>query len=128
LKKEYDTFITIKNNSGFGWDSEKGVPTAPESVWDTYIKVHPEAERFRHRGLVHYAILDELCANRSATGEFALTSGLTIWSTTSTQASKSAGTELAYRGPEWEREAGIGGWKQEREQSTGRRVARREEI
>ena len=47
MKKEYETFITIKNNSGFGWDSEKGVPTAPESVWDAYIKPHLEAERFR---------------------------------------------------------------------------------
>ena len=120
MKKEYDTFITIKNNSGFGWDSEKGVPTAPESVWDAYIKAHPEAERFRHHGLVHYAVLDELCANRSATGEFALTSGLTAWSTTGVLTPGLAGKGLAPGDQQWEGREGISEWKGERERSTSR--------
>lgn len=118
MKKEYDTFITIKNNSGFGWDSEKGVPTAPESVWDAYIKAHPEAERFRNRGLVHYPVLDELCANRSATGEFALTSGLTARSTTNPLTSKSAGNALVSRDPKWEGRKESSERKGERERST----------
>ncbi|RPA97144.1 hypothetical protein L873DRAFT_1771832 [Choiromyces venosus 120613-1] len=32
LKKDYDIFTTIKNNSGFRWDDEKAVPTAPDRV------------------------------------------------------------------------------------------------
>ncbi|RPA92201.1 hypothetical protein L873DRAFT_1847837 [Choiromyces venosus 120613-1] len=63
---------------------EKGVPTAPEQVWDTYIKAHPTAEKFQYRGLQNYMILDELCANTSATGEFALSTNLTIPGTSST--------------------------------------------
>ncbi|RPB04296.1 hypothetical protein L873DRAFT_1667700 [Choiromyces venosus 120613-1] len=46
LKKDYDTYTAIKNNSGFGWDNIQGVPTAPDSVWDAYLKAHPEAEKF----------------------------------------------------------------------------------
>ncbi|KAG0634712.1 hypothetical protein HOY80DRAFT_1004924 [Tuber brumale] len=40
------------------------------------MKAHPEAEKFRQRSLVNYEILHELCANISATGEYALTSNL----------------------------------------------------
>jgi len=128
MKKEYDIFITIKNNSGFGWDSEKGVPTAPESVWDAYIKAHPEGERFRHRGLVHYAVLDELCANRSATGEFALTSGFTAGSTTSTLTSKSAGNDHVPQDPKWEGRGRSSEQKGERERSTSRASEQGKEI
>ena len=39
--------MAIKCNSGFGWDEVNRVPTAPESVWETYMKAHPEAEKFR---------------------------------------------------------------------------------
>lgn len=49
------------------------MPTAPDSVWDTYIKSHPAAEKFRIHGIANYSILHELCANMTATGEFALT-------------------------------------------------------
>lgn len=66
--------MAIKSNSGFGWDEVNRVPTAPESVWETYMKAHPEAEKFRKRSLLHYDLLHELCANISATGEYALTS------------------------------------------------------
>ncbi|PWW78328.1 hypothetical protein C7212DRAFT_345150 [Tuber magnatum] len=65
LKKDYEIFTTIENNSGFGWDKEKEIPTAPDSVWDSYLKAYPEAEKFRYHGLLHFAVLDELCMNVS---------------------------------------------------------------
>jgi len=76
LKKDYEIYSAIKNNSGFGWDAQRGIPTAPESLWSAYLTAHPEAKRFRGRALIHYSILHELCANLSATGEFALTYSL----------------------------------------------------
>ena len=54
------------------------MPTAPDSVWDTYIRSHPAAEKFRIHGIANYSILHELCANMTATGEFALTTNLTF--------------------------------------------------
>jgi len=90
LKKDYEIYSAIKNNSGFGWDDQRGIPTAPESVWSAYLTAHPEAKRFRGRALIHYSILHELCANLSATGEFALTYSLSNYphSAASSQASQ----------------------------------------
>jgi len=90
LNKDYKIYSAIKNNSGFGWDDQRGIPTAPESVWSAYLTVHPEAERFRGRALIHYSILHELCANLSATGQFALTYSLSnyLHSAASSQASQ----------------------------------------
>jgi hypothetical protein len=36
LKEAYKTFSEVKNNSGFGWDPDVMVPTAPDSVWEAY--------------------------------------------------------------------------------------------
>ena len=40
LKGKYKIFSALKNNSGFGWDPEKLIPTAPDDVWDRYIAAH----------------------------------------------------------------------------------------
>jgi hypothetical protein len=63
----------VRNNSGFGWDTEKQVPTAPDQVWDAYLQAHPQAKAYRHCTLPMYEELDELCASNVATGEYALT-------------------------------------------------------
>ena len=47
LKKKYSVFKELKSNSGFGWDEELNIPTAPNEVWDAYIKSHPLAKEFR---------------------------------------------------------------------------------
>ena len=90
MKKDYEIYSAIKNNSGFGWDDQRGIPTAPESVWCAYLTAHPEAERFRGRALIHYSILHVLCTNLSTTGEFTLTYSLSNYphSATSSQASQ----------------------------------------
>ena len=53
---------------------------------------YPEAEKFRSRALPNYQILHELCANLSATGEFALSTNLTFYSNfaSESQASQSS--------------------------------------
>jgi hypothetical protein len=40
LKKKYDAWNRVKGRSGFGWDNERGVPTAPDDVWETAIRLH----------------------------------------------------------------------------------------
>ena len=40
LKKKYSIFEQLKNNSGFGWDEERKMVTAPDDVWERYLSVH----------------------------------------------------------------------------------------
>jgi len=39
LKKDFKDFKFLKDNSGFGWDDGKQIPTAPEAVWEDVIAV-----------------------------------------------------------------------------------------
>lgn len=39
LKSSYRVFKALKDNSGFGWDDAKKIPTAPDEVWDEYLEV-----------------------------------------------------------------------------------------
>ncbi|KAG0135437.1 hypothetical protein HOY82DRAFT_600577 [Tuber indicum] len=89
-KKDYEIYTAIKDNSGFEWDDQRAIPTAPESVRSAYLTAHPEAEMFRGRALIYYLILHELCANMSATGEFALSYNLSnyLHTASSSQASQ----------------------------------------
>lgn len=44
LKKNYSVFKKLIENSGFGYDDVRKIPTAPSEVWDAYIAAHPDAE------------------------------------------------------------------------------------
>ncbi len=39
LKKKYTIFQALCDNSGFGWNEEKMIPTAPDDVWERYMQV-----------------------------------------------------------------------------------------
>jgi hypothetical protein len=39
LKKEYREVKIIRDKSGFGWNAEKGLAMAEDSVWENLIKV-----------------------------------------------------------------------------------------
>ena len=64
-------FILVKNNSGWGWDHERNIPTAQDDVWAAYIKAHPEAKEFRYQSLPLFDKLDELFSGTVVTGEHA---------------------------------------------------------
>ncbi|KAI8892408.1 Myb/SANT-like domain-containing protein, partial [Globomyces pollinis-pini] len=34
LKIKYTTLKTLREQSGFGWDDDKQLPTAPDEVWN----------------------------------------------------------------------------------------------
>ncbi|KAG0130731.1 hypothetical protein HOY82DRAFT_648542 [Tuber indicum] len=60
LKADYCTFHKLRENLGFGWNEENGIPTAAEGVWDEYIAKHPEAAKFRQKPFTFYAEMDEI--------------------------------------------------------------------
>ena len=39
IKAKWSIWHALCENSGFGWDVETGMPTAPDEVWDKYMKV-----------------------------------------------------------------------------------------
>ncbi|CUS10986.1 unnamed protein product, partial [Tuber aestivum] len=73
LKCEFEIVRKIRSNSGFGWDEFKGIPTVPALVWQEYTAVHKEAGKYRHKGLPHYELLEELFSGVAASGRFART-------------------------------------------------------
>ncbi|XP_042460179.1 uncharacterized protein LOC122043640 [Zingiber officinale] len=56
-------------SSGFGWDSEKKIVTAENSVWDEYIKTHGDAEQFRYKSLAYYEELSIIFGGDRASGK-----------------------------------------------------------
>jgi hypothetical protein len=39
LRKQFQVWWTLRNQSGFGWNEETGIIEAPDSVWEAYIEV-----------------------------------------------------------------------------------------
>ncbi|KAF5950539.1 hypothetical protein HYC85_012532 [Camellia sinensis] len=71
IRQAYNTFVKLKNHTGFGWDEQRKTVMAPDDVWDHYVKAHPRAKVFRKKGLDHIDLLDVLFANSQATGTLA---------------------------------------------------------
>ena len=75
MKKQYGIMSTIRNNSGFGWDNENNVPTAPENVWKEYLRKNSESAKYRTPG--SWEFYDDFVTifdGQVATGEFAVSS------------------------------------------------------
>ena len=86
LKKKYGIVSALRANSGFGWDHDKDLPTAPDDVWDKYLSAHPKAAPFRYTALPNRGELEVVFEGKSATGEFAMSTGFAA--TTRPQAQK----------------------------------------
>ena len=41
LRKSYQDFCFLRDQSGFGWDTDCATPTADSSTWDDLIQAHP---------------------------------------------------------------------------------------
>lgn len=74
LKKKYQTFMALKENSGFGWDEALQLPIASDRVWSEYLAVHKDARKFRHKTLEFYRELDEIFGRNIATDRYAFAS------------------------------------------------------
>jgi hypothetical protein len=63
------SFISLKEQSGFGWDEVLKMPTAPDEVWKLYLEAHPNAKQFRKKTLPFYEELDEIFSGKCASGK-----------------------------------------------------------
>ncbi|XVE67307.1 hypothetical protein DITRI_Ditri08aG0150200 [Diplodiscus trichospermus] len=59
----------INKGSGFGWDEEKKIVVAPTSVWNEYIKGHPDAASLRGKPFKFYEELGIIFGIERATGK-----------------------------------------------------------
>ncbi|XP_058101150.1 L10-interacting MYB domain-containing protein-like [Magnolia sinica] len=62
-KREYNVVKDILGASGFGWDNERLVVTAPDEVWDQYLRSHPRAERLRGKRIERMDDLAVICGS-----------------------------------------------------------------
>jgi hypothetical protein len=63
-------FHELVQNSGFGWDSDLKLSTAPDKTWKEYLKSHPKAKDFRYETLPYYEELKILFLPSLPTGQF----------------------------------------------------------
>lgn len=73
LKQDWKAWKSFIEHTGFGWDEEKGVPTAEPEILETYFQSNPRARKFRDRPLPHAEKLQTLLDGAVATGEHAST-------------------------------------------------------
>ena len=70
FKSAYMAVSSIRELSGFGWDAEKNIATAPADVWEKLLEAHPKWAEWKTKSLELY---DQLCAiytGTVATGEY----------------------------------------------------------
>lgn len=77
LKKKYNVYKALVDNSGFGVDPNNGGPTAADDVWSAYLKAHPDASEFRGRPFLHFDDLDSIFTGKVATGKYSKSSFMT---------------------------------------------------
>ncbi|PLW43430.1 hypothetical protein PCASD_07515 [Puccinia coronata f. sp. avenae] len=71
FKRDYDTFLTCKEASGFGWDETSCKVTAADDVWERYVSVHASARKFWGVPFPEFRQLDKIFGTLLATGEAA---------------------------------------------------------
>ncbi|XP_058108674.1 uncharacterized protein At2g29880-like [Magnolia sinica] len=70
-KKCYNDVKDMLSASGFGWDNERKVVTAPDEVWEAYLKSHPRTERLRGKRIERMDDLAVIVGDDQATGRYA---------------------------------------------------------
>ncbi|XP_058115616.1 uncharacterized protein LOC131258362 [Magnolia sinica] len=70
-KREYNDVKDMLAASGFAWDSERMVVTAPDEVWEEYLKTHPRAEKLRGKRIERLDDLATIVGTDHATGCYA---------------------------------------------------------
>ncbi|XP_058103623.1 L10-interacting MYB domain-containing protein-like [Magnolia sinica] len=69
-KQEYIVVKDMLAASGFGWESERIVVTAPDEVWEQYLRSHPNAVRLRGKRINRMDDLAVICGSDQATGHY----------------------------------------------------------
>ncbi|KAI9446784.1 hypothetical protein H4582DRAFT_605079 [Lactarius indigo] len=60
FKHEFYVVKDLQAVSGFRWNDQEKIVTAPADVWDAYIKTHPRANKFRKRRFPFYDTIADL--------------------------------------------------------------------
>ncbi|KAG9413713.1 hypothetical protein AC1031_012937 [Aphanomyces cochlioides] len=76
LKGDWKPFLSLKNDSGFGWDTDLQKPTTPDEVWAERMEGKPKFTQakirsFQLNGCEHQAQLAELFDDCLAVGTYA---------------------------------------------------------
>ncbi|XP_058075339.1 uncharacterized protein At2g29880-like isoform X3 [Magnolia sinica] len=70
-KREYIAIRDMLAASGFGWDNERMVITAPDEVWEDYLKSHPRATHLCGKRIERMDDLAVIVGSDQATGRYA---------------------------------------------------------
>ncbi|CAN7092148.1 unnamed protein product [Brassica rapa subsp. narinosa] len=74
--EKYQNHLDLQRcNSGFRWDPDLKKYTAPDEVWDEYLKKHPTHKHLRYDSVEKYEDLQIIFGNGVATGGFAIGMG-----------------------------------------------------
>jgi hypothetical protein len=74
LKKLYKAYMCCRGNSGFGYDHEKNLPTAPDEVWKSWLLTNPDHKKFRTMEVENFDVMERLFDGKIATGTYATAS------------------------------------------------------
>ncbi|XP_058075739.1 uncharacterized protein LOC131224220 [Magnolia sinica] len=69
-KHEYITVKDMLAASGFEWDNERMVVTAPDEVWEDYLKSHPRAKHLRGKRIERMHDLAVIVGSDQATRRY----------------------------------------------------------
>ncbi|KAL5708517.1 hypothetical protein ACHQM5_019306 [Ranunculus cassubicifolius] len=73
FRTEYNMFRTLREHSDFCWDPAKNKINAPDSVWNDYVKEHPEFKSYRGRQCKwDYESLGVIVGNNQPAGSYAM--------------------------------------------------------
>ena len=97
LKQKYTVFRNLRENSGFGWDDEKQIVTAADSVWDSYLAVHEQAKPYR---LISFSLTHKTSLSISLLICPSLTTGTRVFYTMTICMTCSQGEQLLEPTPE----------------------------
>ncbi|KAJ3979342.1 Myb/SANT-like DNA-binding domain-containing protein, partial [Lentinula detonsa] len=88
LKKEFKDVKFILSVSGFGWDAERGMATATNSVWEDLLKKKPKLKCWKKKCFPYYNQIFDLVEGQVATGATAFFPGESVSTSISPSASQ----------------------------------------
>lgn len=70
LRRLYNDIKILLDRSGFSWDEARDMVTAEDSVWDAYIKSHPDARSYRVKTVPSYQKLRVIFGQEISDGRY----------------------------------------------------------
>lgn len=75
LKNDFKDIEKLRGLSGFGWDEDRKMVTAPDAVWDAYLATHKKHLKWRTKPCSLYEKLSKLSAGDTASGDHVFVPG-----------------------------------------------------